>query len=115
MAKRQYDQAMECYSKALESLGDASESSREPLLRLHRRRAECAQQLQDWSTCRLDATALLEEDPNDSRALLQRACANESLEKFKAALADARRLLAIDPKNSAANRIAHNCQQALRD
>lgn len=117
--KRQYDLAAECYSKALNSLSEgaaASVGSSQALrLRLLRRRAECAQQLQDWATCRQDATELLEADPHDPRALMQRAASNEALEKFKAALEDARKLLSLDPKNGAANRIAHHCQQALRD
>lgn len=117
MSKRMYDLAVGCYTQAVEAL-EATEvlrADRSLHLRLLRRRAECAQQLQDWSLCRRDATALLEEDPNDPRALLQRAAANESLEKFKAALEDARKLLSIDPKSAVANRIVHNCQKALRD
>lgn len=122
-SKRQYDLAVDCYTKALDALlgdgsgdgtGAADVDCKELLLRLRRRRAECSQQLQDWGTCRRDATALLEEDPSDQRALMQRAAANEALEKFKDALADARKLLSFDPKNTAANRIAHNSQQALR-
>lgn len=116
ISKRQYDLASECYTKALEALdsGETSAEQRPVQLRLLRRRAECAQQLQDWSTCRRDASALLEEDPYDACALLQRAASNEALEKFAAAADDARRLLSIDPKSAAANRIVHNCQQALR-
>lgn len=118
LSKRQYDLAFECFTTALESLGSASgeqeEGSSSLRLRLCRRRAQCAQQLQDWSVCRRDATAVLESDPNDVQALLQRAASNEAMEKFEAALQDARRLLAIEPKNAAANRIAHACQQALR-
>lgn len=115
--QRQYDLAVECYNKALEAVGEApsSNADKEQRLRLLRRSAECAQQLQDWGACRRAATELLEADPSDPRALLQRAAANEALEKFKAALEDARKLLSIDPKSAAANRIAHNCQQALRD
>jgi len=82
-------------------------------LRLVRSRAECAQQLQDWSTVKSDATTLLAEDPNDYRALLLRAVAYESLEKYKAALTDAMKVLATDPRNAAANRIVHNCQQEI--
>merc|ERR1712032_418598 len=90
-----------------------TDDSRPIRLRLLRRRAECAQQLHDWSVCRRDATEVLEADPNDARALLQRASANEALEKFAAALDDARKLLAMDPKNPVANRLVHNCQKAL--
>lgn len=119
IGKRMYDLASECYTKAIDALdagghGDSADD-KALRLRLHRRRAECAQQLQDWGVCRRDATVLLEADPNDSAALMQRAAANEALEKFKAALEDARKLRTIDPKNTAANRIIHNCQQALRD
>lgn len=113
--RRQYDLATECFTKALDALGESNDAaSSSTRLGLLRRRAECAQQLQDWGLCRRDTTALLEADPNDARALLQRAAANEALEKFKAALEDARKLLSIDPKSTAANRIVHNCQQALR-
>lgn len=114
--KRYYDMAAECYSKAIEALeGSAGASDKALWLKLHKRRAECAQQLQDWSTVRKDATVVLEEEPSDASALLQRAAANEAMEKFKAALDDARKLLALDPRSKAANRIVHNCQQALRD
>jgi len=115
-SQRQFDLAIECYTKALDSLGDLDSDSalREVQLRSLRRRAACAQQLQDWGTCRRDATAVLEADPSDAQALLQRAAANEALEKFSAALEDARRLLAIDPRSAAANRIVHSCQLALR-
>jgi len=115
IAKRQYDLAMECFTAALEPLeGTIDDEGSRLRLQILRGRAECAQQLQDWSRCRKDATAVLEADAGDTRALMQRAAANEALEKFSAALDDARKILATDPKNSAANRIAHNCQQALR-
>lgn len=114
--KRMYDLAFECYTKAIEALADsdATEDSRATRLRLLRRRAECAQQLHDWGVCRRDATEVLEAHPADPRALLQRASANEALEKFSAALDDARKLLAMDPKNPVANRLVHNCQKAMR-
>eukprot|EP00931_Biecheleriopsis_adriatica_P077240 TRINITY_DN50842_c0_g1_i1.p1 TRINITY_DN50842_c0_g1~~TRINITY_DN50842_c0_g1_i1.p1 ORF type:complete len:294 (-),score=84.57 TRINITY_DN50842_c0_g1_i1:193-1074(-) len=114
VSKRQYDLAAECFRKALEVLG--STGDKEFRLEVLRRSAECAQQLQDWSACRRHATEILDVDPNDTQALLQRAVSNEALEKFKAALEDARKLLALSPKSKAvANRIVHNCQQALRD
>lgn len=117
IARRMYDLALPCFSQAIEALEVSLEvmtaADRSLELRLFRRRAECAQQLQDWGLCRRDATSLLEADPNDARALLQRAAANEALEKFKAALEDARKLLTIDPKSAAANRIVNNCRQAL--
>lgn len=112
IARRQYDLAAECFDKAFVAL-EASED-KAARLRVLRRQAECAQQLQDWTACRRAATGVLEEEPNDTVCLLRRAAANEALEKFKAALDDARKLLAMEPKNAAANRIVHNCQQALR-
>jgi len=118
-AKSQYDLALDCYSQAIDALDGESaaeqQQSDELVIQMLRRRAECAQQLQDWSMCRRDATAVLERSPDDVQALLRRAAANEALEKFSAALDDARRLLAVDPRNAAANRIAHNCKQALRE
>eukprot|EP00927_Polykrikos_kofoidii_P050857 TRINITY_DN44705_c0_g1_i1.p1 TRINITY_DN44705_c0_g1~~TRINITY_DN44705_c0_g1_i1.p1 ORF type:complete len:330 (-),score=61.39 TRINITY_DN44705_c0_g1_i1:301-1167(-) len=112
VGRRQYDLAFECYTQAIDALGETNNGS--TAIRLRRQRAECAQQLQDWSVCRRDATAVLEQEPNDAKVLLQRAAANEALEKFSAALDDARKCLSMDPKNSAANRILHNSQQALR-
>lgn len=116
-SRRQYDLAAECFAKALEAIGDAPASDAEKVQRkrMLQGQANCAQQLQDWGTCRQATTELLQADPRDARALLQRAASNEALEKFKAALDDARKLLAIDPKSAAGNRIVHNCQQALRD
>jgi len=120
LAKRQYDLAWECYSRALEifncdgDLGKVADGDRDFFLQLTRGHATCAQQLQDWGPCRRSATVLLDADPNDQQALLQRAASNEAMEKFKEALDDARTLLVLDPKNKAANRIMNNCQQALR-
>jgi len=115
IAKRRYDLAIECFAKAIDGVGeDVSEDDKPRQIRLLRGRAECAQQLHDWSVCRRDTTALLEFDPNDTLALLQRAASNEALEKFSAALDDARKLLSLDPKSTAANRIVSNCRQALR-
>eukprot|EP00425_Heterocapsa_triquetra_P010493 CAMPEP_0195133524 /NCGR_PEP_ID=MMETSP0448-20130528/148943_1 /TAXON_ID=66468 /ORGANISM="Heterocapsa triquestra, Strain CCMP 448" /LENGTH=283 /DNA_ID=CAMNT_0040171573 /DNA_START=20 /DNA_END=867 /DNA_ORIENTATION=+ len=103
LTKRQYDLAAECFAQAMEVLGEPGEGEDEhrPLrLRVLRRQAECSQQLQDWGTCRRAATAVLEADPNDKQALLMRAAANEALEKFKAALDDARKLLSLDPRHT---------------
>lgn len=50
MAKRQYDLASGCYTKALDALGELAASAHplKPMrLRILRRRAECAQQLQE--------------------------------------------------------------------
>eukprot|EP00933_Yihiella_yeosuensis_P047296 TRINITY_DN43044_c0_g1_i1.p1 TRINITY_DN43044_c0_g1~~TRINITY_DN43044_c0_g1_i1.p1 ORF type:complete len:303 (+),score=82.70 TRINITY_DN43044_c0_g1_i1:73-981(+) len=115
VAKRQYDLAAECFAKAFEACDENAEGpAAEQKLRILRRSAECSQQLQDWGACRRAASAVLEADPNDMTALMQRAVSNEALEKFSAALEDARKLMSLDPKNKAANRIAHSCQQALR-
>lgn len=117
ISKRQYDLAADIVQKALDALESAESTSEVSAqrLRLQRRRAECAQQLQDWGACRRAATAVLEVDPDDSQALLQRAVSNEATEKYSAALEDARKLLTLDPKSrSVANRIVHNCQQALK-
>lgn len=117
ISKRQYDLATDIVQKALDALESAENTSEVSAqrLRLQRRKAECAQQLQDWGACRRAATAVLEVDPDDSQALLQRAVSNEATEKYSAALEDARKLLTLDPKSrSVANRIVHNCQQALK-
>lgn len=114
MAARQFDLAAECFARGVEAFSSCDGGDKSQLLRLLRRQAECAQQLQDWGTCRRAATKVLEDNPRDPAALLQRAAANEALERFQAALDDARTLLAIDPKSKAANRIAHSSQQALR-
>merc|ERR1711920_860959 len=92
MAKRMYDLAYECYNQAVDAIGegDDADDSKATRLRVLRRRAECAQQLHDWSVCRRDATEVLNADPSDPKALLQRAAALEALEKFSAALEDAR-------------------------
>merc|ERR1712113_234860 len=96
-----YDLAFECYNQGVDALGDPDNSSGSRVVRLRvlRRRAECAQQLHDWSVCRRDATEVLNADPSDMQMLLRRASANEALEKFAAALDDARKLLSVDPKN----------------
>eukprot|EP00930_Biecheleria_cincta_P100712 TRINITY_DN92328_c0_g1_i1.p1 TRINITY_DN92328_c0_g1~~TRINITY_DN92328_c0_g1_i1.p1 ORF type:complete len:296 (-),score=76.32 TRINITY_DN92328_c0_g1_i1:55-942(-) len=117
ISKRQYDLAADIVQKALDALESAESTSEVSAqrLRLQRRKAECAQQLQDWGACRRAATAVLEVHPDDTQALLQRAVSNEAMEKFSAALEDARKLLTLDPKSrSVANRIVHNCQQALK-
>lgn len=118
LAKRQYDLGLDCYNRCIDALTQdgsekVQEDSQDLYLSATRNRAACAQQLQDWGTCRRDATVLLESDPNDQQALLQRAASNEALEKFSAALEDARKLLSLDPKSVAANRMVHNCQKAI--
>lgn len=112
--KKRFDLAVEWYSKGLEAIESAPSKAPDFRLRLLRRRCDCSQQLQDWSTCRADASSVLELEPQDQKALLQRAISLEALEKFKLALVDARALLAIDPKNTVANRIVHSCQRELQ-
>eukprot|EP01138_Halocafeteria_seosinensis_P014237 gb/GECG01014536.1/.p1 GENE.gb/GECG01014536.1/~~gb/GECG01014536.1/.p1 ORF type:complete len:268 (+),score=48.14 gb/GECG01014536.1/:1-804(+) len=107
-----FEQAIEVYGQCIEK---CSENDTKTLIAARNNRAACYQQLSDFQSVVDDTTAVLELDPKNLKALLRRGLALEGLEKFRAALADIREVLMIDPKVDVANRAQHRLGQAVRE
>lgn len=117
----QFDAARNWYTKGVEALlppgadpGSLSEEKQQLRLALLNNRAACAQQLQDWSSMRHDASEVLRLDASNQKARLRRAISNEALEKCEEALEDARAVLRVDPANQSANQIQHRMGSEVR-
>ena len=62
-----------------------------------------------------DTTFVLEREPENMKALLRRMLAYEPLEKYEAALNDARSVLSQCPGNEKANKVQHRLGKLVRD
>jgi len=107
-----FEKALEKYSEALHSCDDQNS---EIALALRNNRAACYHQLSDFSSVAKDACFVLEREPNNLKALARRMLAYEPLEKYEAALADARAVLRQDPRHEAANKVQHRLGKLVRD
>jgi len=107
-----FEKALEKYSEALESCDDENS---EIALALRNNRAACYHQLSDFSSVAKDACFVLEREPSNMKALVRRMLAYEPLEKYEAALADARAVLRQDPRHEAANKVQHRLGKLVRD
>jgi len=110
--KALFEQALEKYSKALEQCEDEASSA---ALVLRNNRAACSHQLSDFGSVARDACFVLKHDPNNMKALVRRMLAYEPLEKYEAALEDARAVLRQDPRHEAANKVQHRLGKLVRD
>jgi stress-induced-phosphoprotein 1 len=106
-----FEQAIPMYTKALEACTDKSSKLAVSILN---NRAACNQQLSNFGSVIDDTTAVLEVDPNNIKALIRRALALEAKERYRVALADIRKVLAINPTVDIANRAQHRLGQAVR-
>eukprot|EP00933_Yihiella_yeosuensis_P064583 TRINITY_DN6801_c0_g1_i2.p1 TRINITY_DN6801_c0_g1~~TRINITY_DN6801_c0_g1_i2.p1 ORF type:complete len:421 (+),score=108.54 TRINITY_DN6801_c0_g1_i2:126-1388(+) len=107
-----FEAASEKYSRAL----DLCEDSESALaLALRNNRAACAHQLSDFSSVVKDATFVLHREPENLKALMRRMLAYEPLEKYEAALEDARAILRQDARNEVANKVQHRLGKLVRD
>lgn len=107
-----FDAAAVKYSQALEQVEDPSS----PLaLAIRNNRAACYHQLSDFGSVVKDASFVLERDPTNLKALIRRMCALEPLERYEAALADARSVLRQDPRHEASNKVQHRLSKLVRD
>lgn len=80
-------EAIEKYTKALDKCGN-SEKDQKVKMDLYANRAACYVQLYEPTKVRDDCDKALELDPENVKALVRRAQAYESLEKYKLSLAD---------------------------
>lgn len=107
-----FEQALEKYSKALEECEDEDSAM---ALVLRNNRAACSHQLSDYGAVAKDASFVLEREPNNIKALVRRMLAYEPLERYEAALQDARAVLRQEPRHEAANKLQHRLGKVVRD
>jgi len=77
--------------------------------------AGCYAQLSDFHGVLRETNFVLENQPDNAKALMRRMQALEPLEKYEAALADARRVLQLVPGNDLANKVQHRLGKLVRD
>ncbi|CAK0890812.1 unnamed protein product [Prorocentrum cordatum] len=108
-----FEQALTKYGEALALCegGDAGELA----VSIRNNRAACYHQLSDFGSVVAETTAVLEQQPDNLKALARRMLALEPLEKHERALEDARRVLRHCPGHDAANRVQHRLGKLVRD
>lgn len=107
-----FEQALETYTKALKGCKDPKG---ELALAICNNRAGCYHQLSDFHSVVKETNFVLEQQPDNIKALMRRMLAFEPLEKFEEALADARRVLIQAPGNEPANKVQHRLGKLVRD
>jgi len=107
-----FEQALETYTAALKLCKDETE---EMALAIRNNRAGCYSQLFDFHSVVRETNFVLEHQPDNAKALMRRMQALEPLEKYEAALADARHVLRLLPGNDMANKVQHRLGKLVRD
>jgi len=107
-----FEQALTVYDEAL---GMCSDQDGSLALAIRNNRAGCYHQLSDFAQVIKDTTFVLEREPDNLKALLRRMLAYEPLEKYEAALNDARSVLSQCPGNEQANKVQHRLGKLVRD
>merc|ERR1712050_228121 len=107
-----FEAALTKYNEALDLCSDAQSDL---ALALRGNRAACAHQLSDYSGVVADCSYVLQRDPTNFKALTRRMMALEPLERYSAALDDARAVLWMDPRNEVANKLQHRLGKLVRD
>jgi len=107
-----FEQALPVYNEALALCSDPVG---ELALAIRNNRAGCYHQLSNFESVVEDSTFVLEQQPDNFKALMRRMIALEPLEKYEAALRDARAVLRLAPSNDAANRLQHRLSKLVRD
>lgn len=110
-AKGLFEAASERYNEVLASAEPQSALA----LAARNGRAACRHQLSDYEAVVEDTSAVLALDPLNITALTRRMLALEPLEKYKAALADARAVLQQEPRHQLANKVQHRLGKLVRD
>jgi len=110
--KGMFEQALETYTAALKLCKDPNA---EMAIAIRNNRAGCYHQLSDFKKVVEEANFVLEQQPDNTKALLRRMLALEPLEKYEAALADARRVIQLAPGNEPANKLQHRLGKVVRD
>ncbi|XKL64377.1 hypothetical protein PGB90_004463 [Kerria lacca] len=89
-----WEQSLKCYTKALQ----ISKNKTDALI-LYKNRAAVYLKLKKYEEAIEDVSKVLEESPNDPKALYRRCQGLENLNRFEEAYRDARHLLLVDPGN----------------
>jgi len=110
--KGQFEMAIDKYTKALKASDDEESSM---ALAIRNNRAACYHQLSDHTLAVKDTNFVLQREPNNFKALFRRMLALEPLERYAAALEDARAILRQDPRNEVANKMQHRLGKLVRD
>ena len=106
-----FDGAIGWYTKALDQVGDKTSKLAKDI---YNNRCACHQQQSNYQAMIEDASAVLELEPENLKALTRRGLAFEGMERFKLALQDIRQVLFINPGNDVANKAQHRISSALR-
>lgn len=109
--KGSFEAALVQYTKAIDLCEDPAGAL---ALALRNNRAACNHQLSDYTAVVADTSFVLDHEPANIKALTRRMLALEPLERFKAALEDARGVLRQDPRNEIANKVQHRVGQQVR-
>lgn len=104
-------QAIDAYSKALGLCTDKEANVKADIFC---NRAACYVQLYEPHKVINDCTECLNLSPINSKALLRRGLANESLDKMRLALDDFRKVMSLDPRNTVALQSSSRIMNALK-
>jgi tetratricopeptide (TPR) repeat protein len=107
-----FEQALTMYDEAL---GMCSDPDGNLALSIRNNRAGCFHQLSDFAQVIKDTSFVLEREPGNLKALIRRMLACEPLEKYEAALDDARKVLYQCPSNEQANKVQHRLGKLVRE
>ncbi|VDP91494.1 unnamed protein product [Echinostoma caproni] len=80
---------------------------------LHRNKAQAFLKLEDYENAVSAASEALRIHPTDAKALFRRAQAYERLNKLQQALEDSRKLIQLEPKNTAAQNLARKIEMTV--
>ncbi|XP_035537049.1 sperm-associated antigen 1A [Morone saxatilis] len=109
----QFGDAVEKYTHAIDGCAEAGIDSPEDLCILYSNRAACYLKDGNSTDCIQDCTKALELQPYSLKALLRRAIAYESLERYKKAYVDYKTVLQIDTGVQAAHDSVHRITKML--
>jgi stress-induced-phosphoprotein 1 len=111
-----FESAIKSYTRCLDSISDKSSDL---AIKCYNNRAACYKQLSNFDGTIADSTAVLEYKPDDIKALIRRAQANEACERYKSALQDVRQVLAYGvevvgkPSFDLANGMQHRLNKVI--
>ncbi|XP_073526665.1 protein unc-45 homolog B [Phyllobates terribilis] len=97
-----YDQAIDCYTKAIKLLKD-----KKMLAVLYRNRSACQLKKENYVQAASDASKAIDVDASDVKALFRRCQALEKLGKLDQAYKDVQRCATLEPKNQTFQEILH--------
>jgi stress-induced-phosphoprotein 1 len=106
-----YEQALPKYTDIIEKHPDADAAL---ILAVRNNRAACNHQLSNFHAVVEDSSWVLEQEPDNLKALIRRMIAYEPMEKYEKALADARHILRLCPTHEVANKVQHRLSRLVR-